>query len=150
MTTTRNILTGHFRYLEVSDVNSGRRLFSKELVKLSYKAFGQRQVPQMKIVGSNFAVAHQTALNRESGTGSVEIISKKPTHVVIKLSDLYQEPGAGQPVSQLTPGTLVTLVGEEQGWSLVAKDGAKLGFVNRDSLIPLNSHGAGLRRLPPA
>ena len=33
---------------------------------LSYQAFGQRQVPQMKIVGSNFPVMHQTRVLSEA------------------------------------------------------------------------------------
>ncbi|WP_431554892.1 caspase family protein [Methyloceanibacter sp.] len=105
-----------------------------QVPEVSYQAFGVRQVPQMKIVGSNFSLAHQTALQAE--TGMAQVISKKPTHVVMKLSDIYQMPDAGHPLGQLAPGTLVTLLKKEQGWSLVAKDGVQLGFVNDDSLVP--------------
>jgi hypothetical protein len=88
----------------------------------------------MKIVGSNFPLVRQTAVEADTAPGAAEIIPRKPTHVVIKLSDLYAEPAAGQPQAQLKPGTLVTVLGEESGWSRVAKDGQALGFVASDSL----------------
>lgn len=39
-------------------------------------------------------------------------------------------------IEKLSPGTLVTLVKTEQGWTLVAKDGKKLGFIADNNLIP--------------
>ncbi len=104
--------------------------------EISQSAFGQRQLPQMNIVGSNFPLAKRTAAvrDRPSKTQS-PVISKKPTHVVIKPTGLFQKAGGdGQAATKLKPGTMVTLVRTEDGWTLIAKDGKQLGFVADGSL----------------
>jgi WD40 repeat protein len=130
--------------LQRADTNSNHLIEITELAAyvdaqvpdISYQTFGVRQVPQMKIVGSNFSLAHQTALATGTAPGQASTISKKPTHVVMKLVDIYQTPSVGSSLGKLAPGTLVTLLSETQGWSLVAKDGVQLGFVSKESLVP--------------
>ncbi len=104
--------------------------------EISQSAFGQRQLPQMNIVGSNFPLAKRTAAvsDRLSKTQS-PAISKKPTHVVIKPTDLFPKVGGiGKTLAKLKPGTMVTLVRTENGWTLIAKEGKQLGFVVDGSL----------------
>lgn len=105
--------------------------------EISHKAFGFRQVPQMKIVGSNFPLAKRMAALDEDGSTTVpSLIPKKPTHVVIKPSDLFAKAGGtGTAIQQLKPGTLVTLVKTEEGWVLVAREGKNLGYLASDNLL---------------
>lgn len=131
--------------LNRSDANNNNLIEVTELAghvdaqvpEISYKAFGFRQVPQMKIVGSNFPLAKRTAaLSDQPADAKQPAISKKPTHVVITPTDLFPEAGgAGTVVTKLKPGTLVTMVRTESGWTLIAKDGKQLGFVADGSLL---------------
>jgi hypothetical protein len=47
------------------------------------------------------------------------------------------KPEAAESVVRLAPGTQVTLVRAEQGWTLVARDGKALGYVAATDLAPL-------------
>ena len=65
-------------------------------------------------------------------------IPTKSTHVVIQPSDLFEQAeGDGIAIETLKPGTVVTLIESENGWTLVAKDGKKLGYVAAQELIPI-------------
>jgi hypothetical protein len=61
---------------------------------LSYEAFKQRQVPQMKIVGSNFPLASKTAVLGPGGAAPPAAISSKPTHALTRAADVFAAPGA--------------------------------------------------------
>jgi WD40 repeat protein len=108
---------------------------------LSYQAFKMRQIPQMKIVGSSFPVVSKTTVLQASDTPTTsEPIPTKPTHVVISSSpvDVFIAAArGGAVVSQLAPGTTVTLVETNNGWQLIAKDGKKLGYVDEKMLARL-------------
>ncbi len=110
-----------------------------QVPEISHKAFGFRQVPQMKIVGSNFPLIKRTAALTDQPSGiQTPAISKKPTHVVIKPTTLFAEAGgAGTVVEQLAPGTQVTLVKTDDGWTLVARDGKQIGYLAETSLLRL-------------
>jgi Caspase domain/Bacterial Ig domain len=102
---------------------------------LSYEAFKQRQVPQMKIVGSNFPLGSKVAV-----LGHVEAspaVSSRPTHVVIQATDVFAAVTATTATQRLAPGTLVTLVRTEQGWVLIAKEGRPLGYVAASNVAPI-------------
>lgn len=102
--------------------------------EISHEAFNLRQVPQMKIVGSNFPLTGRTVIELAKSAPDTAI-SKVPTHVVVKSSGLFSEAaGEGTEIRKLNPGTLVTLVETTDGWALVAKDGKTLGFVPDGSL----------------
>jgi hypothetical protein len=105
---------------------------------LSFQAFKQRQIPQNKLTGSNFAIAKPTAMSL--GTGPAQAASNavptKPTHVVIAPADVFETIGGrGAATQQLRPGTLLSLVKTEQGWVLVAKDGKAVGYVAEKQLM---------------
>lgn len=103
---------------------------------LSFQAFKQRQIPQNKLTGSNFAIAKPTTMSLGTGpaqappTPGANAVSTKPTHVVIAPADVFEKfGGQGTATQQLRPGTLLSLVRTEQGWMLVAKDGKTVGYV---------------------
>lgn len=104
--------------------------------EISQEAFGQRQLPQMNIVGSNFPLAKRIAvLSDQLSEPKKPSVSTKPTHVVIRPSDLFAEAGGTGAVSEhLKPGTALTLVRTANGWTLVARDGKQIGFVQAANL----------------
>jgi WD40 repeat protein len=104
---------------------------------LSYEAFKYRQVPQMKIVGSNFPLAAKTLVLGTEAPSTMAIPSK-PTHVVIAPSPVHEAPGADSTtLQQLAPGAQVVLVETVNGWTLIARDGKKLGYVEEKALLRL-------------
>jgi hypothetical protein len=103
--------------------------------EISQKAFHVRQVPQMKLVGSDFPLVRPTAVLGPASAAPV--ISRKPTHVTIRTSEVFAQPATGAATQKLEPGTLVTLVQTAQGWVLVAKDGNAVGYVAAVDLIPV-------------
>src|SRR4029079_887324 len=111
----------------------------EKVPELSFAAFRQRQIPQMKIVGSNFALASKTAvLSAGASTASIPAsFPTGPTHVVIRSAEVYVAPDATSSVQRLEPFTAVTLRRTEAGWALVARDGRMLGYVARSDLQPL-------------
>lgn len=108
-----------------------------QVPKISQTAFGQRQLPQMNIVGSNFPLAKRTAtLGAKSPDLQKPAVAKAPTHMVIKPSDLFAEAGGvGAAIRRLKPGTMVTLIRTDLGWSLIARGGKKLGYVTSENLL---------------
>ena len=100
------------------------------------QAFKKRQVPQMKIVGSNFPLTRQTRIL--SATDVAPHTSTGPTHFVITQARVVADTSPGSAaVRTLNPGTAVTLVKTELGWSLVAREGRSLGYVATTDLIPI-------------
>jgi WD40 repeat protein/uncharacterized caspase-like protein len=107
--------------------------------EISFQAFHQRQIPQNKMLGSNFALAKPVpSLSGATPANATRIATAKPTYVVIAPTDVYQKPGGkGARIQQLPPGTQVTLVETSAGWSVIAKDGTNLGFVKQEALAKL-------------
>ena len=91
----------------------------------------------MKIMGSNFPLAAKTAvLGIEAPAAAA--IPTKPTHVVIVPSPVHEAPGADSTtLQQLVPGAQVVLIETANGWTLVARDGKKLGYVEEKALARL-------------
>lgn len=109
-----------------------------KLPELSYDAFKIRQVPQMKIVGSNFAIARKLAVLPSAPSVQPSIIPTKPTHVVIAPTAVRPTASSAAPtVIELQPGTQVRLVETASGWVLIARDGKKLGYVEEKVLLNL-------------
>jgi uncharacterized caspase-like protein len=101
--------------------------------ELSYNAFKFRQVPQVRIVGSNFPLAHQVAML--PATGPRVSIPTTPTHVVITSVTVRQTASDTAPSTiQLAPGTQVRLIQTSAGWVLIARDGKQLGYVQENML----------------
>jgi WD40 repeat protein len=107
-----------------------------EVPALSFQAFRRRQVPQAKFAGSNFAFGKPAPVLASADASAS--IPANPTHVVIQAADVFAEPGGAAPAREkLAPGTLVTLVKTEHGWTLVARSGKPLGYVASTGLAPL-------------
>jgi hypothetical protein len=96
----------------------------RKVPELSYEAFKIHQVPQMKIVGSNFPIARKIAVLRGDATITGQTIPTRPTHVVITPAQVRQSASDTAPVTvELSVGTQVHLVENSAGWTLVARDG---------------------------
>jgi len=104
---------------------------------LSYQAFKLRQIPQMKIVGSNFPLAERyAALSGVPTASPVSTLSARPTHVVITPSVVRTSPAAASAaVTELPAGAQVTMIKNEAGWVIIARDGKQLGYVEERSLL---------------
>lgn len=102
---------------------------------LSDKAFGQRQIPQARFAGSNFAIAAVTAVVDDAAPTATGPIPSRPTHVVVAPADLRDGPD-GAVRETLSPGSLLAVVKTADGWALVARDGREIGYLREGQLIP--------------
>jgi hypothetical protein len=65
-------------------------------------------------------------------------VLSKATHVVSTAANLFAATAPGStPIRKLNPGTAVTLVKREAGWTLVAREGKILGYVASSDLVPI-------------
>jgi uncharacterized caspase-like protein len=106
--------------------------------EISYQVFHQHQIPQVKMLGSNFAIARPIAMlpGIPPAATTAPAASTKPTHVVVAPADVFEQfGGQGKKLLQLPAGTLLSLVKTEQGWLLVARDGKSIGYVAADRLM---------------
>jgi WD40 repeat protein len=110
----------------------------RQVPELSFEAFHVRQIPQMRIVGSNFPLANRIVVLPSAGEASAPVIPTKPTHVVPTAADVFSDavPGSA-PIRKLNAGTLVTLVKTGSGWTLIAREGKLLGYVATTDLVPI-------------
>ena len=120
-------------FIEVAELAS---YVDAEVPEISQKAFNFRQIPQMKLIGSNFPLVRPTAVLAASSSAHA-VTPRKPTHVVLRPLDVFVAPSNGASSQILAPGTTVTLLKAEQGWALVAKDGATLGYVEVSALAQM-------------
>jgi uncharacterized protein YgiM (DUF1202 family) len=73
-----------------------------------------------------------------SSTPNSPSASTKPTHVVIATSNVFDTPSSSSAIiKQLPPGTQVTLIETASGWTVIARDGQTLGYVEAKQLAPL-------------
>ena len=102
--------------------------------EISASAFGFRQVPQMSIKGSDFALG-----------ASVTVLGDAPERFPATLSHVV---AGGTPVMDAPGGTQVMVIDasgffgvfrieEKDGFARIAKDGAALGWVPAAALVPL-------------
>ncbi|RWD81318.1 caspase family protein [Mesorhizobium sp.] len=108
----------------------------RSVPEISEAAFGLRQIPQMRLIGENFAIGRLSpdVVPTDGGTR----IDRKPTHVAIAEAVLYAEPTTASPVSgKLVAGQLVTVVSSAGGFAQVAKDGSMLGYVESKRILIL-------------
>ena len=129
--------------IEHADVDAEGRINVVELAsyldrkvpELSFQAFGVRQVPQMRIVGSNIPFASRMAVLDQEAKGAR---SPTPTHVLVVPSLIYANSEmSDKPTRRFPAGTLVTVI-ERAGRAVrVSKDGKELGFVNTGDLVPM-------------
>jgi len=143
--------------LDRGDVNKNGLIEVSELADyidnkvpdLSFEAFKLRQIPQRSIVGNNFALTNKIAvleandLPKASGNQAAEkptsIASQAgPTHVVIVAVEVKDTMEAGAPiVTKLAVGTQVSVISSQNGWTLVARNGQRIGYVDSKVLAGL-------------
>ena len=111
----------------------------EQVPQLSQSVFNRRQVPQMKIVGSNFPLIGRLSMLSGGGAApAAASVPSKPTHVVIAPAEVRESGGSGARVTErLAAGTQVVVIELAGGWVLVARDGRKLGYVEEKALARL-------------
>lgn len=106
--------------------------------EITFKRWGQRQVPQRNNVGADFPLGRQVAALSPATDPDAVVISKTPTHIVPDGGGVFAQPGGqGALVRTLQPFTLVTVIKEAGEERLVAKDGEKLGYIAAARLKPV-------------
>jgi len=121
----------------VIDILELANFVDREVPLLTYDAWKMRQVPQMKVVGSNFPLVSRTsvlAVGNEPAN-----VPASPTHVVISAAAirLNAEP-YGSTIFELTAGAQIRVLEIVGDVALVARDGKKLGYVETKLLAPLH------------
>jgi WD40 repeat protein len=110
----------------------------RRVPEISYAAFKMRQVPQMKIVGSNFPIAHKVAVLPVGPDVPSAAVPTRPTHVIVVPATVREAAGAAAAaIDHLAPGTQVRLIETANGWVLIARDGKKLGYIEEKALLTL-------------
>ncbi len=125
--------------LDAADTNGNATIEVTELAgfvdqkvpEYSQAAFGYRQVPQMSLKGSDFALGAKVSVLK----GAVERFPETLTHVVTGGSAVLDAPG-GATVTVIDAGAFfgVFLIEEKDGFARVAKDGLAIGWVPLASL----------------
>lgn len=102
--------------------------------EVSFAAFGLRQVPQMSIKGSDFALGSMVSVLDSSAESFPATLS----HVVEGGTDVLDAPG-GAAVLVIESGVFygVYKIEEKDGFARIAKDGTALGWVAASALTPL-------------
>ena len=134
--------------LDHADVNKNGLIEVSELADYidqkvpdySFEAFKLRQVPQRSVVGNNFALTNKAEVLPATpiAGGSASIIPTDPTHVVVAPVDV--KTGANDmsgTVTHLSAGTQIRLVDTVNGWALIARNGQKLGYVQKSAVAGL-------------
>lgn len=109
--------------LEVTELAA---FIDEKVPEFSAQAFGYRQVPQMSIRGSDFALGAQVAVLGDAP----ERFSTSLTHVVAGGTAVTDRPG-GAVVQTIDAGVFfgVFVIEEQDGYARIAKDGNALGWV---------------------
>ena len=123
----------------VIEISELARYLDNKVPEISRKTFGWRQVPQMKQVGSDFALVKVVANpGWQAPSASSSEIDREPTHVLIAKIAARQSANISSPVVQeIVAGTRVLVITTTGEWSLVARNGRKIGFVPREAIARL-------------
>ena len=102
--------------------------------EISLAAFGMRQVPQMSIKGSDFALGSKVSVL----DASAESFPATLTHVVAGGTKVLDGP-SGATIQTIPEGVFygVYKIEEKAGFARIAKDGNALGWVAAAALTPL-------------
>ena len=117
--------------IEVTELAS---FLDVKVPEVSFAAFGLRQVPQMSIKGSDFALGSKVSVL----DASAESFPATLTHVVAGGTAVLDAP-AGTQVQVIAAGVFagVYKIEEKDGFARIAKDGKALGWVPVAALTPL-------------
>jgi len=102
---------------------------------ISQDVWGERQQPHIRI-GDDFPLGDRVAAIVQPN--SEEPIPKMPTHVLIRSERVREQPADDAPGAvSLSPGAQVRVVKLVGGFSVIARDGVKLGYVPSGALAKL-------------
>ncbi|MCT4656645.1 MAG: caspase family protein [Cohaesibacter sp.] len=114
------------------------------LPELSREAFGQRQIPQMKIAGSGFPVGNPVSLKSsgvraENKADNTNIaVPSEPTHIITGPAKIVEKGWIlNTTVGHLNPGQKVVVISVDGDYSLVARKGTILGLVETEKLLKM-------------
>ena len=108
----------------------------KRVPEISQHIWGERQQPHVN-VGDDFPLGVRVAAAAQSEAN--ETIPTPPTHVLIRAERVREQPADDAPGSQTLPiYTAVRVVKLVGGFSVIARDGVKLGYVPSDALADLH------------
>jgi caspase domain-containing protein len=104
----------------------------QQVPEISQSVWGERQQPHVNI-GDDFPLGVRVAAAAQTNTE--EPISRTPTHVLIRAERVREQPADDAPGIQTLPAyALVRVVKLVGGFSVVARDGVKLGYVPSNAL----------------
>lgn len=105
-----------------------------QVVALSEQVFKERQEPQVHLAVNFAFVTPVTVFGQQASVA----FASKPTHKVSAIADLVVVPSAdARLVRKLDMGISVTLLGTEEDWALVGREGRPLGYVAMRDLAPI-------------
>ena len=104
----------------------------KRVPEISQHIWGERQQPHVN-VGDDFPLGVRVA-----DTAEITIIPNTPTHVLIRTERVREQSAEDAPGSlTLPPGAQVRVIKLVGGFSVIARDGVKLGYVPSEALAKL-------------
>jgi WD40 repeat protein/uncharacterized caspase-like protein len=108
---------------------------SDHVPEISQHVWGERQQPHVRL-GDDFPLGVRVAAAAQSDAD--ETIPKAPTHVLIRAERVRQQASDDAPGAMtLSPGAQVRVVKLVGGFSVIARDGVKLGYVPNEALLKL-------------
>ena len=110
-----------------------------QVPKISQRVFGERQQPH-NTIADDFPLGERVAAvtNAETSAIGQADIPKTPTHVLIRAEQVREKAESDAPGERtLSPGTQVRVVQQLEDWSVIAREGEKLGYVPVGALAPL-------------
>lgn len=109
--------------------------------EITEQTFGLRQLPQMSLQGSDFALARKVdgLLGEVPAETAATQLPTQPTHFAFEPAKVFKEPGGANPADiELEPGTTFAIIKTENGWAAIARAGKMIGYVESGKTRPLN------------
>jgi uncharacterized caspase-like protein len=104
--------------------------------QIAMQAFGQMQIPQVRMQGANFPLMNAGTPEELASAG--DFIPSRNTHVVVKETAVFADAGLSQATGEtLAPGTRVGIIKTEGNAALLSRDGNRVGFVETGDLLIL-------------
>lgn len=88
----------------------------------------------MKLTGEDFAIGKVIPA---VAAADDQFIPPQPTHVVVRATELLDPDGKTARGEQLTPGTLVRVLGGDGELATVARNGRKIGTLRSTDVAPM-------------
>lgn len=112
----------------------------RRVPEISFESFGIRQVPQMSLVGSDFAIGKSGASSVEfnaTAVGWSNAPSGRAMVAIVATPIFDTSESSATEVGVIAAGMQLRALHSEGGRTLVARDGKELGFVEEKALVPL-------------